>query len=112
VILDHTHVGKRFDASLPLATSVPYKTLVYGAAGFAVLFVEELFDAYRATGGLGAGFAELWAHRDKNVILAKAICVALAFGGYHLYAGIDRRLGEGTLLRMLLSQDEVKAPRR
>jgi hypothetical protein len=25
------------------------------------------------------------------------ICVGLTFAGYHLYTGIDRRLGEGTL---------------
>ena len=112
VVLDHMRFGTRFDASLPLAMSVPYKTLVYGVAGFGVLFLEELFHAYRATGGLGAGFAELWAHQDKNVILAKAICVALAFGGYHFYAGIDRRLGEGTLMRMLLSREQVTTARR
>ena len=46
---------------------------------------------------------------DASLPLATS---ALAYGGYHLYAGIDRRLGEGTLLRMLLSRDVVKTPRR
>ena len=35
------------------------------------------------------------------MIFAKVICVGLTFAGYHLYTGIDRRLGEGTLRRML-----------
>jgi len=107
VVLDHTRAGTRFDASRPLAVTVPYKTLVYGVAAFAVLFLEELFHAYRAKGQLGAALEELWAHRDPNVILARAICIGLAFGGYHLYAGIDRRLGKGTLWRILQTRDEL-----
>jgi hypothetical protein len=39
------------------------------------------------------------------VILAKVICVTLVFAGYHFYAGVDRRLGEGTLRRLLWSRD-------
>jgi hypothetical protein len=106
VTLDHTRAGTRFDASRALITGVSYKTLVYGVAAFAVLFAEETFQAYRAHGALGAALAELWAHRDRNVILAKAICVGLAFAGYHLYTGIDRRLGEGTLWRILGSHSD------
>ena len=107
VVMDHARAGTRFDASRPLAATVAYKTLVYGAAGAVVLFAEELFHAYRATGGLEVAFAELWTHLDKNVILAKVICVTLAFAGYHFYAEIDRRLGEGTLRRLLWSRDEM-----
>jgi hypothetical protein len=101
VTLDHTPAGTRFDTSQALAMAVSYKTLVYGAVAFGFLFAEKLFHAYRATGGLEAAMAEVWAHRDRNVILAKVICVGLTFAGYHLYTGIDRRLGEGTLLRLL-----------
>jgi hypothetical protein len=101
VTLDHMRAGTRFDARRALATAVSYKTLVYGAVAFGVLFTEKLFHAYRATGGLGVALAEMWAHRDRNVIFADAICVGLSFAGYHLYTAIDRRLGEGTLRRML-----------
>ncbi len=87
-----------------LATAVTYKTLVYGAVAFGFLLAEQLFHAYRATGGLERAMTEVWAHRDRNVILAKVICVGLTFAGYHLYAGIDRRLGEGTLRRLLVSR--------
>jgi hypothetical protein len=104
VTLDHTRAGTRFDASRALVTAVSYKTLVYGAVAFGVLLAETLFHAYRATSGLGGAIAEVWAHRDRDVILAKVICVGLTFAGYHLYTGIDRRLGEGTLWRMLGSR--------
>ena len=103
VTLDHTRAGTRFDASRSLVTAVSYKTLVYGAVAFAVLLAEHLFHAWRAR-GLEIGLAEVWAERDRNVILAKVICVALTFAGYHLYTGIDRRLGEGTLRRVLGSR--------
>jgi hypothetical protein len=101
VVLDHTGAGTRFDTRGSLAASAAYKTLVYGVAAFVVLWAEQLFHAYRETGGLGTAVLEVWAHRDRNVILAKLICVALTFFGYHLFTGIDRRLGEGTLRRML-----------
>lgn len=101
VTLDHTRAGTRFDASRALVTAVSYKTLVYGAVAFGVLFAERLFHTYRATGGLGGAIEDVWAHLDRNVILAKVICVGLTFAGYHLYTGIDRRLGEGTLRRLV-----------
>lgn len=104
VTLEHTRAGTRFDGRSTLLTAVSYKTLVYGAAAFAVVFAEGLFHAYRTRGALGAALGEVWAHRDRNVILAKVICVSLTFAGYLLYTGIDRRLGEGTLRRVLRSR--------
>jgi hypothetical protein len=104
VTLDHTRAGTRFDASRTLATAVSYKTVVYGAVAFGLLLAEKLFHAYRATGGLEGAMVGVWTHRDRNVILAKVICVGLTFAGYHLYTGIDRRLGEGTLRRLLASR--------
>ena len=94
----------RFDASHGLATIVAYKTLVYGGTAFLVVLAEKLFHAYRQAGGLDRALMDVWAERDRNLILAKAICVALTFAGYHFFRGIDRRLGKGTLWRMLWSR--------
>jgi hypothetical protein len=110
VTLDHTRAGTRFDASRELLTAVAYKTLVYGTVAFGFLLAEKLFHAYRATGGLERAMTEVWTHRDRNVILAKVICVGLTFAGYHLYTGIDRRLGEGTLRRLLVSRASSSHP--
>jgi hypothetical protein len=68
-----------------------------------VLTLEKVFHAYREAGQLGQALTEVWMHRDRNVILAKVICVGLAFAGYHLYTGLDRRLGEGTLRRLVMT---------
>ena len=44
-----------------------------------------------------AAVAYVWQHRDRHVIFAHVICIGLALLAYHLYMGIDRRQGEGTL---------------
>lgn len=104
VVLDKTRAGTRFEARLPLGLAALYKTMVYALVTFVVLFLEKLFHAYRESGTLGQAVMELWAHRDRNVILGKVIIIGLAFAVYHLYAGLDRRLGEGTLRRVVMSR--------
>lgn len=106
VVLDKTRAGTRFDATHPLWLSVLYKTVVYSLATAAVLSFERVFHAYREAGQLGQALTEVWMHRDRNVILAKVICIGLAFAGYHLYAGLDRRLGEGTLRRLVMTRKQ------
>jgi len=104
VILDKTRAGTRFDRSQPTGLAAGYKTLMYMAVTILVLFGERLFHAYRDAGALGKALAEIWEHRDRNVILAKALCVGLTFAAYHVYAGVDRRLGKGILWRALWSR--------
>lgn len=99
--------GTRFDVSLPLGLAVLYKTLVYILATFMVLFLEKLFHAYRESGMLAQAVLEVWAHRDRNIILAKVLCIGLAFFAYPLYAGLDRRLGEGTLRKLVTERPNL-----
>jgi len=101
VVLDHTPLGNRFDASLRPGPAALYKTLVYTAVTFLVLAGEKVFHAYRESGALGRAITEVWEHRDRSLILAKVLCVGLSFLGYHLFVAADRRLGEGTLWRAL-----------
>ena len=101
VILDKTRTGTRFEGSAPVAVAAGYKTLLYFVVTFVVLLAERVFDAYREQHGFGAALTEVWTHRDREVILAKSMCVGLALLGYHLYAGVDRRLGKGMLWRAM-----------
>ncbi len=101
IVRDATHAGSRFDASFPLGPAALYKTLVYILATFVVLFLEKLIEAYWEIGTLGQAVLDVWEHRNRNIMLAKALCVGLTFFVYHLYAGLDRRLGEGTLRRLV-----------
>ena len=104
VILDKTRAGTRFDARLPLGLVALYKTLIYAGATFIVLWLEKVLDVYRESGGLGKAVVDVWAHRHLNLILVQVICIGLAFLAYHLYAGLDRRLGHGTIRRLISSR--------
>jgi len=109
IILDKTHAGRRFDARYCVGLAALCKTLIYILAAFVVLYLEKLFHAYRETGALAQAVSYVWAHKDRNIIFAKLLCVGLAFFAYHLYAGLDRRLGEGTL-RRLVTAKPAEAP--
>jgi len=104
VVLDHTRAGTKLDANHSLGVAALYKTTVYCFFTFLVLLAEKMFHAYRENGILSEAFMEVWAQRDRNVIFAKVLCIGLAFMGYHLYKGIDRRLGEGALKRMVFDR--------
>jgi hypothetical protein len=110
IVLDKTRVGTRFDERLPLVLASLYKTLFYMLATALALALEKLFHAYRETGALAEAIVQVWEQRDRNLILAKVICIGLAFLAYHLYAGLDRRLGRGTLRRLVTSRSESPTP--
>jgi len=101
VILDHTRLGVSFAAGQRPGLAALYKTLIYLAVTILLLGGEKVFHAYRESGALGTALVAVWEHRDRNVIFAKAICVGVAFAGYHLFMGTDHRLGKGTLWRAI-----------
>jgi hypothetical protein len=101
VLLDHTRLGNRFDDGHSPWIGAFYKTVVYSAVAFLVIATEKIVHAYRETGHFGESLKEVWHHRDRSVMLATVLCVGLAFAGYNLYSAIDRRLGEGTLRKIL-----------
>jgi hypothetical protein len=101
VVLGKTRAGTRLDAHYSLGAAALYKTMIYSVVTFLVLFAEKMFHAFRESGLLGEAFIYVWEHKDLSLIFAKVLCIGLAFMGYHLYRGIDRRLGEGTLRHMV-----------
>jgi hypothetical protein len=104
VVLDKTRAGTRFDRSYSVGAAALYKTMMYSLCTAFVLGSEKLFHAYRESVTLSEAFMDVWMHQDRHIILAKVLCIGLAFMGYHLYAGIDRRLGEGTLKTMIFTR--------
>lgn len=104
VVLDKTQAGTRFDRNHSLGAAVLYKTMIYSLCTALVLAAEKMFHAYRESDTLGGALLEVWMHQDRYIILAKILCIGVAFLGYHLYAGLDRRLGEGTLRNMVLKR--------
>ena len=104
VLLDMTSFATNLDARHPIWVATLCKTLFYCAVSAPVLFLERIWHAYQETGTFGKAVGEAWTQIDLNVLLAKIITVGLVFGGYHLYHGIDRRLGQDKLWRMILSR--------
>ena len=104
VVLDMTPVATHLDTRHPIWVATLFKTLFYCAVSAPVLFAERAWHFYRETGALGEGIVEAWKHMDPNRVLAKVIIVGLVFGCYHLYHGIDRRLGQQKLRDMIRSR--------
>lgn len=101
VVLDATRAGARFDRKYSLGVAAIYKTGIYTLCTALVLAGEKFFHAYRESSTVGEALLTVWTHQDRYIILAKVLCIGLAFFGYHLYAGIDRRLGEGRLKNLV-----------
>ncbi|MDH3626756.1 MAG: hypothetical protein OEV00_02690 [Acidobacteriota bacterium] len=101
VLLDHTRIGNRFDRGHALWQGVFYKSLMYTGVALLVVGAERIFHAYRESGNIREAMAQVWQHRDRSVMLATVLCVGLSFAAYNLYSAIDRRLGEGTLRKLL-----------
>jgi hypothetical protein len=104
IVLDKTPAGKRFDARLALGAAALYKTLIYLLATFLVLFLEKLFHAYREYDDLAQALKAVWLQKDWNFMAGKLLWVGLTFLIYHIYAGLDRRLGEGRLRRVVFER--------
>ena len=104
VVLDKTKAGTRLDANHSLGAAALYKTMIYSAVTFMALLAEEMFHAYRESGTLGEVFMDVMMHEDRHNIFARVLCIGLAFMGYHLYRGIDSRLGKGTLRHMVFKR--------
>ena len=104
VLLDLTSISTHLDARHPIWVATLYKTLIYCAFSAPILFAERAWHFYEETGAFGEAVVQAWEQMDRNRVLAKFIILGLVYGCYHLYHGIDRRLGEGKLWRLILSR--------
>src|SRR5262245_53263952 len=104
VLLDLTSLATQLGTRHPVWVGALYKTLLYGVVSAPVLHAERVWHFYRETGLLGEAFVQAWEHINPDLLLAKVIIVSLVFAVYHLYHGIDHRLGEGKLWDTLLSR--------
>lgn len=101
VLLDMTPVAMRLETKHPLWLATLYKTLFYCAVSGPVLVLERVWHFHREAGSWRGAVEQAWTQADQNRVLAKILIVGIVFGCYHFYHGIDRRLGEGELWRMI-----------
>jgi hypothetical protein len=104
VLLDITPLAMRLEGRHPIWVATLYKTLFYCAVSAPVLILERVWHFHREAASWREAVEQTWSQADQNRVLAKVLIVGFVFGCYHLYRGIDRRLGEGQLWRMILSR--------
>ena len=104
VLLDLTPLAMRLETRHPIWVATLYKTLFYCAVSVPVLILERVWHFHGEAGSWREAIGLTWEHADQNRILAKVLIVGFVFGCYHLYHGLDRRLGKGQLRHMILSR--------
>jgi hypothetical protein len=102
VLLEKTSFGNRFQNGSLIAHAM-WRSLVYTAVVFVVSLAEHLVEAYLDKADLEMALSELWASKDFDHLLAANLCVALSFLLYNTFTEMDRRLGRGSIRRLLLS---------
>ena len=104
VLLDITPVAMRLETRHPLWVATFYKTLFYCVVSAPILILERIWHFHEEAGSWGGAIHLTWEHADQHRILAKILIVGFVFGCYHLYHGIDHRLGKGQLGHMIFSR--------
>ncbi|HEX8750774.1 MAG TPA: hypothetical protein VF732_06635 [Nitrospira sp.] len=104
VLLDLTPLAMRLETKYPVWLATLYKTLFYCAVSAPVLILERIWHFREEAGSWGGAIDLTWEHADHHRVLAKVLIVGSIFACYHLYHGIDHRLGKGQLWHMILSR--------
>src|SRR5262249_8051732 len=104
VLLDLTPLAMRLETRFPVWLATLYKTLFYCAVSAPVLILERIWHFHEEAGLWGRATELTWEHADHYRVLAKVLIVGFIFGCYHLYHGIDRRLGKGQVSHMILNR--------
>jgi len=84
--------------------SIIAKTVAYALVVIALGTAERLFSFSRELGAVGGGFAELLANADVHRFLGLVLLLSLVVGAYLTLQEIDRAMGPGGLVRLLLER--------
>jgi hypothetical protein len=102
-LMDWANSGYRFETHRRIVV-VAGKTLVYGLVVIALGVGEEIVKALYKEGGLRAALSSALAHANGDRFLGLVLLISLVVGGYLTLQEIDRALGKGTLLRVVLER--------
>ena len=84
--------------------SITLKTLVYSLVVIGLGTAERLFSATREEGAIRAGFAQVWANAEIHHFLGLVLLLSGVVGAYLTAQEVDRALGDGGLVRLLLER--------
>lgn len=102
LILEHVPLGAWL-RDKPVLFDVILRTILYALGTLVVMLLEKAFESRHEQGGFGPALMKVFQHRDMPHVWANTICVAGALLFYNLSAALNRHLGSGGLIRVLLS---------
>lgn len=102
LILDHVPLGAWVRA-LPAWVDVLLRTALYSLGVTVVLLVEKAFEGRHEHGGLGASLRFVLDHAELPHVWATALVLCGALFAYNCLRVFNRHLGQGGLVKMLLS---------
>lgn len=111
VLLEDTAVGRYFEHDR-LITHVVWRSLVYTLIVFLVTLIEHLIRGYVTQGSWTDAARIFWTGKQLNHYLALNLSVALSFFIYNTARELDRRLGRGSLRRLLFARDAARPGER
>jgi len=94
--------------------SIAARTVVYALVVIALGTAEKLFTAYRHQGTATAAAEQIWSAADIHHFVGLVLLLSLVVGAYLTAQEIDRAIGSGGLVRLLLERpaaDDLQ-PRR
>lgn len=105
LILEHVSLGGWL-RSQPVLMDVLMRTFLYALGTLVVMLLEKAFESRHEQGGFGPALATVFQHRDMPHVWANTICVTGALLFYILLAKLNRHIGSGGLVRVLLSPQQ------
>jgi len=102
LVLEHVSLGA-WIRTRPALVDVILRTVLYALGVLVVLLLEKAFEGRHENGGFGPSLAMVFQHAEIHHVWVNTICVSGALLGYNMLSVVRRHLGEGGLLRLLLS---------
>ena len=102
LVLEHVSLGS-WIRTRPALIDVILRTVLYAVGVLVVLLLEKAFEGRHEHGGFAPSLASIFQHAEVHHVWVNTICLSGALLGYNMLSVVRRHLGEGGLLRLLLS---------
>jgi hypothetical protein len=102
LVLEHVSLGS-WIRTRPALIDVILRTVLYALGVLVVLLLEKAFEGRHEYGGFGPSLAMVFQDAEIHHVWVNTVCLSGALLGYNVLSVVRRHLGEGGLLRLLLS---------
>lgn len=106
LILDETPLA-RFLEGYRRIIAITVKTILYGAAGLSLGYLERIFEAFHRVHTSRGAFEYVIEHANHYLLLGWALGIGIIFGLYFSFFEISRRMGSGELAGLFFGPPEI-----